>query len=185
MRVFQSLRERGLRVQIVQRLVRRGVGQGILLIERQANRPRQRNFIFRQLVHRRNQRLLLVLVIHLRAQHVQPRTGAGLMRRHSLVVAQLRGLQLRLHGVDARLVRDAEQVGVAHRQHHHVARILRGEPGGGKAVFRRKVSLQRPDVHQVLRQVGSKVDHLEGTHNRVDPRKLDAERCKVQLLHLD
>ena len=85
--------------------------------------------------------MLLVLVVHLRPQHIQPRADTGIMRCGGLVQRHLRGRQLRIHSRNPRGVRDAHQVGVAHRQHHHVARVFSRKLGRGKVMFRRDVVL--------------------------------------------
>ena len=141
--ILQSLGKRSLRIQVVQRGVGLGVGEPVGLIQRQTDGARQRKLVLGQLVGGGDQALLLVLVIHLRAQHIQPRADAGVVRGRGLVQRDLAGGKLGVDRGDARRVGNAQQIRVAHSQHHQVARVLCGQLGGGEVVFRGDVVLQR------------------------------------------
>ena len=93
--------------------------------------------------------------------------------------------ELGVDGLDAGLVRDAEEVGVAYGEHDHVAGVFGGELGGGEVVLGRDVVLERGDVDEVLGEVGAEVDDLEGADDGVEARELEAEGGEVDLLDLD
>jgi hypothetical protein len=183
--VLQRLRKRSCGIEVVQRGVGLRVGEAISLVERQPDGARQRQLVLGQLVGCGDKRLLLVLVVHLRAQNVEPRTDAGVMRGRGLVQRELAGGQLGVHRGDARGVGQAEQVGVAHGEYHHLSRVFGGELRRGKVVPGGDVALQRRDVDEALREVGAEVFHLKRTDDGIKAGELEAEGGQVDLLHLD
>ena len=111
--------------------------------------------------------MLLVLLVDLSAEHVEAGAGAGVVVCYGLIKGDLRCRQLRVHGLDARGVGDAEQVSIAYGEDNQIACIFCGEFGALEVVFRSDVILQCGDVDQVLSEVGTEVDDLKGSDDGI------------------
>ncbi len=130
-------------------------------------------------------RLLLALVVHLGAEHVETRAGAGLVRVGGLVEGELGAGQLGIHGLDPGFIGDAEQIRVADGEDDQVASVLRGELGRLEVVLGGHVGLKGVQVDQVLRQVGAEILYLKGSDDRIDSGELKSVGGEVDLLHGD
>ncbi len=182
---LQSLLEGLLRVDVVERLEGRGVGEAEVLVERKADGAGERELVFGELVAGGDEVLLLVLVVDLGAEDVEAGADAGIVRGDGLIERDLGGGEFGVDGLDARGVGDAEQVGVADGEDDHVAGVFGGELCGLKVVLGGEVVLERLDVDEVLREVGAEVDDLKGADDGVETGKFEAEGGEVDLLDLD
>lgn len=126
---------------------------------------------------------MLVLVVDLGAENVEPRAGAGIVIGRGLVEGDLGGEELCVDGFDARGIGDAEQVSVADGENDEVAGVFGGELCAFEVVFRGEIVFQRGDVDEVLGEVGAEVDDLEGPDDGVETGNSEAEGCEVDLLN--
>ncbi len=182
---FERLNEGGLGVDVVQRFEGDEVGEAEDLVERKADGAGEGELVLLEVVLRRDEALLLVLVVDLSAQHVEAGAGAGVVGRDGLIERDLRRCQFRVHGFDTRCVRDAEQIGVAYSQDDQVACVFRGEFGALEVVLRGDVVFQRGDVDQIRGEVGAEVDDLEGADDGVEAGEANAKGIEVDLLDFD
>jgi hypothetical protein len=160
--------EGDLRIEIVERLEGGGVGEVKLLVERQADDASEGEFVLCQLVGCRDEALLLVLVIDLRAEDVEPGIGPGVMAGDGLVERDFGSCEFGVDGVDAGLIRDAEKIRVADGEDDKVAGVFRRELSGAEAVLGCNVVLESRNVDQILSEIGAEVDYLEGADDGPD-----------------
>ena len=116
------------------------IGQPEVLIERKADGAGQGELVLREVVLRGDQALLLVLVVHLGAEHVEAGAGAGVVGGYCLIERDLRGCEFGIDGFDAGCVCDAEQIGIADGEDDEVARIFGGELGALRSCASRRCS---------------------------------------------
>ena len=165
--------------------VRRLIGEFVLLPGCKPNDPRQRQFLNGQVVLCLNQFLLPRFQFYLRAQPVDRRRGAGLHLIRCLIVKSLRGIHLRGNAFDSRNVRDRQQIIVADREYHEIARILRGVLRGLEVLRRSPRLIQRLQIQHRLRHVSTRVVISKRSNQRRnrDPRKLEG-KSKLSEVHL-
>ena len=181
---LQGLREGDGRIEVVERGIRSGVGQAEVLIERQADGTGKGQLVFLPLIFGRDERLLLVLVVDLGAQNVETGAGSGVVRRGGLVKRDLGGSELGGDSLDAGLVSDTEQVGVADGEGDKVTGVFRIELRALKVVLGGQVVLERGNVYKVLGKISPEIGHLERANDGLEAGKLESEGGKVDLLHL-
>ena len=104
-----------IRIDVIERGVRFLVAQLELLLQRQANRTRQRNLVLLISIAIRNQRLFLGLVVDTREQLDKQGRGTGLMIAHRLIERNLRGIHLGLGGLHQGCICDDRQIRIPHR----------------------------------------------------------------------
>ena len=110
-----------------QRLIRSLLGQNKFLSGRQANDPRDRQSLLGKVIARNDELLLAGLKFDLRAQGVDRRSQPGFQLVGGFLIKRLCALDLSFGGFNPGTGSDRLQIGVAHRQHHHLARILVAE----------------------------------------------------------
>ena len=76
---------------------------------------------------------------------------------HSLIERDFRGGYLRLYTAHFGLVGQHQQIGVPHREHDQVARVLRRQLRGGKVVPRGQIIAQRCHIHHRPCHVGAHI----------------------------
>ncbi len=179
--VGMSLLQHRIQIDLVESRIGRLIHQVEFLRQRQPDGARQGQPIFFQRILRHDKLLLQRLVIDPRSKFIEQRSGARLVAVHGLVERNLGRTHLRLCAGYAGLVRQHHEIGVAHRQHHHVARVLRRKLRGIEVVFRGQVVAQRIHVDQRPAQRSPNVGKSERPHNGRKMRKPQPLCRKVHL----
>ena len=164
----------------VRRRVGHRVGQGDLLAERQADRPRQRQLLFRRGVLRIHQPLPLVLPLHFGPHRIDRRDQAGLAAIVGERGERIGGLHLGAHRGDAAVGGEHLEIEVGHRHDHEVARVAIGVLGGFQVVIRLAQVLPPCGVDDRLRHREAGIEDVEGTDDRGNAREAgEAERREI------
>ena len=120
-------------------MVGHAIHQAKLLLHRQTDHTAKRDALLLQIVLRLDERLLLRLQLHPRAQSVDLRRQPGVLLIERQLIQRLSGCHLGLHRGYARLVGDGQQIIGADGEHDGIAGVLVAElrslnilPGGTK-----------------------------------------------------
>ena len=182
---FKCLDEGSLGIDVVEGLEGNEIGEAELLVEREPDGAGEGEFVLLEVVLSGDEALLLVLIIDLSAEDVEPRTGSRVVLRNGLIERDLRGGELGIDGFDAGGICDAKEVGVAYGEDDEIAGVFGGILRAFEVVPGGEVVLQCGDVYQILREIGAEVDDLKGTDDGVEAGNVESECSKVDLLDLD
>ena len=177
-----SLANGGVDIQLVEGRKRNLVYQVELLRQRQADGARQRQPVFfeRVLVH--DQLLLQSLIINPGAQLIEQRRGPCLVHVDRLVERNLGRRHLGSCSGDKGFIGQHQEIGVAHRQHHHLACIFSRQLRGVEVVARRQVISDRVHIHHRPREARAQIGVAKGPHDAGKSWDPQSQGSQVHLL---
>ena len=125
---------------------------------------------------------MLLLQLHLRAQHIDAGRGARLLAVHGSIVKRLVGQHLRADGCNAGSVGDDLKVAAGNGLHHQIPRILNGELRRAQAFLSRLVRLAGAVIEDGHGSESAQIGVMKRTGDGGDAREVQAKRFEVELL---